>query len=127
MAKHDAEWHPDTDDGPVTQPMTRDQLVQENRERRVDEPAAAPQETDSESGSAAAVPLSARTEPVRTHAVNAADNNERDVRAGPGDAGAADTPTRSPERVPDSRDNWRKALVVVAVIAVVWIVLGLVF
>lgn len=126
MAKHDAQWQPDTEDGPATAPKTRDELVQANRARRTDEPAAAPQETDSESGSPAAVPLAARTEPAKTHVVNAAQSGQHDVRVGPGDAGAADTPTRSPEPVPNSRDNWRKALVILAVIAAIWIVFGLV-
>lgn len=126
MARHDAKWQPDTQDGPATAPKTRDQLVQENRARRIDEPAAAPQETDSESGSPAAVPLSARTEPAKTYMVNAAEDGPRDVRAGPGDAGAADTPTASPEPARNSRDHWRSALVVLAVIAGAWIVLGLV-
>jgi hypothetical protein len=127
MTRKDAEWEPDIGKAPVTAPKNRDQLVQENRARRIEEPAAAPQETDSESGTPGTEPPSPRTEPARTHAVNVAGTEKRDVRAGPGDAGAADTPTRSPERMPGSRDNWRRALVILVAIGVIWVLLGLVF
>lgn len=131
MTRKDAEWSPDVGEAPATAPKTRDQLVQENRARRVEEPAAAPQETDSESGTqgteAGAERPSPRAEPAKTHAVNVAGTEKRDVRAGPGDAGAADTPTRSPERVPVNRDNWRRALVIIVAIGVIWVLLGLAF
>ena len=128
MIRKDAEWTPDIGKAPVTAPKNRDQLVQENRARRIEEPAAAPLETDSESGTprhAGACPL-ARSRPERKPRPSPG-RKKRDVRAGPGDAGAADTPTRSPERLRGTRDNWRGALVILVVIAVIWVLLGLVF
>ena len=124
MAKHDAQWTPDTDDVPTTHPKTRDQLVQENRSRRKAEPAAAPQETDSETGAPAAVPLTPRTEPARTQAVNASETGQHDVRAGPGDAGAANRPTQTTEPVP-RKDTWNRALGILAVAALLAIIVAL--
>ena len=125
MAKHDAKWTPDTEHPPATYPKTREELVQRNRDRRKAEPAAAPQETDSESGSPAAVPLTARTEPARTHIVNVS-GDASDVRAGPGDAGAADTPAETPEVAQDYNDSWRKAFMVIAVVVGLGVILALV-
>jgi hypothetical protein len=127
MARKNADWEPDIGEAPVTAPKNRDQLVQENRARRIEEPAAAPLETDSESGTPGTVPSADRQDSARTRAEKVAGTEKRDVRAGPGDAGAADTPTRSPERLRGTRDNWRRALVILVAIAVIWVLLGLVF
>ncbi|WP_084613880.1 hypothetical protein [Roseicyclus elongatus] len=117
MAKHDAAWTPDTDAAPTTHPKTREQLVQENRARRETEPAAAPRETDSESGTPAAVPLAARTEPARSHVVHAAETGQHDVRVGPGDAGAADAPTHSTRPSAGRTDTWTRAIVILGIAA----------
>lgn len=126
MTRKDFEWEPDIGKAPATAPKNRDQLVQENRARRIEEPAAAPMETDSESGTPGTEAHAPRAEPPRTRAEQVAGTEKRDVRAGPGDAGAADTPTRSPERLRGTRDNWRRALMIVVAIAVIWVLLGLV-
>lgn len=127
MAKHDPKWTADTEDAPTTHPKTRDQLVQENRARREEEPAMAPRETDSESGTPGAVPLAPRTEPARTHAVNTADKDRRDVRAGPGDAGASDTPTQPTAPVSGRKDTWSRAIGLLLVAALVAVVVALLF
>lgn len=115
MAKHDANWTPETDDTPPSAPKTRDELVQENR-------AAEDARPDSDDRAPSGVPLNPRTEPVRTHAVHAAETGQHDVRVGPGDAGAADRPDRAP--VPPQRrsDSWGRALGIVGVVAVIAIV-----
>ena len=102
MAKHQATWTPDVDntEKPATHPKTREELVQENRARREAEPAAAPQETDSETGTPASVAPAPRTDPARTPAVNVAETQKHDVRAGPGDAGRQDTPEQLPATPP---------------------------
>jgi hypothetical protein len=127
MAKHDPKWTPDVDERPSTHPKTRDQLVQENRARREAEPAAAPQEADSESGTPSSVPLTPRTEPVRTTMVNASENDRRDVRAGPGDAGAASTPTQPTQPVSDRKDTWSRAIGIIAVALLIAAVVALLF
>lgn len=127
MAKHDAKWTPDVDEAPTTHPKTRDQLVQENRARRVSEPAAAPHETDSESGTPGAVPLTPRTEPVRTQAVHAAETGQHDVRAGPGDAGASDTPMHTTEPVSDRKDSWSRAIGIILAALVIAVIVALLF
>lgn len=127
MAKHDAKWTPDTDGAPTTHPKTRDQLVQENRARREAEPAAAPHETDSESGTPGAVPLTPRTEPVRTHAVHAAETGQHDVRAGPGDAGASDTPMQTTEPVSNQKDTWSRAISIILAVLVIAAIVALLF
>lgn len=123
MAKHEPNWTPDAHEPPTTHPKTRDQLVQESRARRETEPAAAPQETDSESATPGSVPVTPRTEPVRTHAVHATDTDKRrDVRAGPGDAGAADSPDRPTTPVPGRKDTWSRALGILAVAALLAVI-----
>lgn len=127
MAKHNAKWTPDVEDGPSTAPKTRDNLVQANRARRQTEPAAAPQETDSESGSPLAVALTPpRTEPFRTDAVHTAETGQHDVRAGPGDAGASDSPMHSTKPAPGHNDSWRRVIAIVAVVFIVGVVASIV-
>lgn len=129
MAKHDPKWTPEADEGPATYPKTREELVQQNRARRQDEPAAAPQETDSETGTPAAVPLNARTEPIQSTVVEAGapdrNTDPDDVRAGPGDAGAADRPDRAPVASPGRKDTWTRAFGILAVVLVVAVLIGL--
>lgn len=128
MARHDPAWTPDVDEAPTTHPKTREQLVQENRARREQEPAAAPQETDSESGaSAAKVPPTPRTQPARTPAVNAAETGEHDVRIGPGDAGASDAPTHRTEPVAGRKDSWGRALGILGAAVLVALIVALLF
>lgn len=127
MAKHDPKWTPETDEAPTTHPKTRDQLVQENRARREDEPAAAPQDTDSETGTPGAIPVAPRTEPARTHMVNAPESGKRDVRAGPGDAGASDRPTRPTQPVSDRKDTWSRAIGIILVALVIAVIVALLF
>lgn len=78
---------------------------------------------DGAGGSDNAVPLQPRTRPARTPSVNVSET-KRDTRAGPGDAGGADRPTDSPERFPGRRDMWRRALLILAVVALAWLVLS---
>jgi hypothetical protein len=125
MAPQHAKWTPDVDEAPTTHPKTREQLVQENRARRRDEPAAAPQETDSESGTPATEPPVARAQPARSHAAKDAETAEHDVRIGPGDAGAQDAPTHAPEPVPDRKDSWRRALGILGAALVIGTVIAL--
>ena len=127
MAKHDPKWTPDVDEAPSTHPKTRDELVQENRARREAEPAAAPQEADSESGTPSSVPLTPRTEPARTTMVNAAGDDARGVRAGPGDAGAASTPTQPTQPVSGRKDTWSRAIGIIAVALLIAVIVALLF
>lgn len=127
MAKHDAKWTPDTDDTVTTHPKTREQLVQENRARREAEPAAAPQETDSESGTPSAVPLNARTEPLHSQTVHAAESGQHDVRVGPGDAGAAETTTQSTQPVPGRKDSWSRAIGIILAVTLIAVIMALLF
>ncbi|MDD9719011.1 hypothetical protein PVW48_19820 [Dinoroseobacter sp. PD6] len=126
MASQDPKWTPDVETPPTTFPRTREELVEANRQRRKQEPAAAAQETDSESGAPAAVPLTPRTEPALTHAVNVTEDPS-DVRAGPGDAGAADTPTKRPQVAREYNDSWRKAFKWIAALVVLGFILALIF
>lgn len=131
MSRHDYDWTPDVDDpSPGTAPKTRDQQVQESRARQT--PARAPAGADepragaTERGNPSPVPLAPRTEPVRTHVVNASGNEGEDVRIGPGDAGASDTPTRSTTPVRGYRDMWRGAVIILALVFVGWLLLSFV-
>jgi hypothetical protein len=114
MAREKPRWEPDTDDGPHgTHPKNRDQLVTENRQlgepaerKDTNHPAdtATPGGTDAApAGHAAPRPAPGETlpgaQPIRTYLVpgeaEGPRETETDVRAGPGDAGASDSPERS--------------------------------
>jgi hypothetical protein len=79
---------------------------------------------DGEHGAESAVPPAPRTEPARTPDVHVSGTEDHEVRAGPGDAGASDRPDRGTEPVQGSRDMWRRALVILAVVLVAWLVLS---
>ncbi|MEM9756486.1 MAG: hypothetical protein AAF914_10860 [Pseudomonadota bacterium] len=127
MTKHDAKWTPDVDNAPTTHPKTRDQLVQENRARREAEPAAAPHETDSESGTPGAIPLPPRAQRARNHAAYAAETGQHDVRVGPGDAGASSTPLQTTEPVPGRNDGWSRAVGIIVAALLIGAVVALLF
>jgi hypothetical protein len=134
MARHDTDWAPDTVPGPKMPPETREQLVQDNRARREQEPAAAPQETDSESGASAQAPMG-RIEPLRGTVPAPETGGEArkrpvgrdpaDVRAGPGDAGSQRTPKRRTWPDPRRSDSWGRALGSIVVIVLIGAVAGL--
>jgi hypothetical protein len=124
MAKHDPKWTPDTDGVPTTHPKTRDQLVQENRAGHTAEP---PKDTDGNGDMSDTVAPSARTEPVGTYAVNAAETGEHGVRVGPGDTGAADTPTQMAEPVPGRNDTWGRAIGILVAVALIALIVTLLF
>lgn len=91
-----------TDAGPDIAPHGRRTAMQDHRERRETEPAAAPRETDAESGGASAVAdEKAPDDPAKPHLdAERPDPDARkahEVRAGPGDAGAQDAPEVLPK------------------------------
>ncbi|MFP4042994.1 MAG: hypothetical protein ACLFTP_00260 [Rhodosalinus sp.] len=103
-------------------PTPREEIQQRYRERRRDEPAAAPIEADGEAGNptgrhaGAPVPRDADGRPEDPAREAAARRDPSDVRAGPGDAGAQDKPRVLPERLnARDTDGWRRVLVVMAV------------
>jgi hypothetical protein len=128
MAKQNPEWKPEVDDRPADAPKNRDQLVQEHRQREVDEPAAAPRETDAEAGGnpdrteKEPVP---RKEPAKTHVVNTGET-KREVRAGPGDAGAAESPRTTPRPARDPGSSGSRALIIVGLVLAVLLLIVLV-
>ncbi|PVA10043.1 hypothetical protein DC366_10315 [Pelagivirga sediminicola] len=93
-----------TEAGPEIETHDREGTIQSHRERRQGEPAAAPMETDAESGGASAM---GKTPPGRAPDDPAApymdedgglkDRARHEVRAGPGDAGAQDAPEVLPK------------------------------
>ncbi len=94
-----------TDAGPDIAPHGRDATIQAHRDRRQGEPAAAPMETDAESGGAsdmADLPAGkAPDDPAKPY-IDAerrrtGARGPHDVRAGPGDAGAQDAPEVLPK------------------------------
>jgi hypothetical protein len=128
MAKKTPDWKPDVDDRPADAPKNRDQLVEEHRQREIDEPAAAPRETDAEAGGnpdrTEEGPLP-RKEPAKTYVVNT-EESTREVRAGPGDAGAAESPrtTPRPARVPGASGSRTLMILGLVIAAVLLIVLA---
>ncbi len=94
-----------TDAGPDIAPHGRETAMQDHRKRREAEPAAAPSETDAESGGASAVadPSDEKTrddpaQPYLDAERHSPDAHEaHEVRAGPGDAGAQDAPELLPK------------------------------
>ncbi len=90
------------------------------RERRRDEPAAAPLEADAEAGEQVAPPP---RDPVEIAA-------RRDVRAGPGDAGASQRPEPLPHSDPRSdtptrdRRTWLWSLAAIAALFVLILLLS---
>jgi hypothetical protein len=127
MARKNADWTPEVDEKPADAPKNRDQLVQEHRQRSVDEPAAAPRETDAEaageSGETEDRPIP-RKEPVKTYAVNTGEAT-REVKAGPGDAGSAESPRTTPEpaRVPRNSGSRMLMIAGLVIVALLFIVL----
>jgi len=130
MTRHDTDWTPETDSKPASAPRTRDELVADARATKAPD---APDRRDSWEDEAASAPrteapLSPRTEPAKTYGVNATDNapdtGRRDVRAGPGDAGATDTPKRSPVPVKNPNDTWARAFGIIAAAALIAVVLS---
>jgi hypothetical protein len=59
--------------------------------------------------------------------VNAAGDDARDVRAGPGDAGAASTPTQPTQPVSDRKDTWSRAIGIIAVALLIAVIVALLF
>ncbi|MFW5642012.1 MAG: hypothetical protein ACOCY0_04515 [Roseicyclus sp.] len=133
MARHAPKWRPEIDEAPPSHPKTRDQLVQENRAKTAREPAADPRDAEGETGPGTDAAPEPRTRPARTYMVHNAEGDTyteggtHDVRAGPGDAGAADTPRHSTEPAPGRRDTWSRALGIIAVAAVIAILVALLF
>jgi cobalamin biosynthesis Mg chelatase CobN len=141
MAREKPRWEPEIDEGPHgTHPKNRDQLVSENRQRAEahgrEEPRP-PSDTTTPGGSDAApaghaAPKPApggslhHAQPVRTYLVPG--EAEGDVRAGPGDAGASDSPERSTVPAGRSRASGAStmlwvglAVAVVLVILLAWV------
>jgi hypothetical protein len=92
-----------TDAGPDIAPQDRDTMMQAHRNRRQGEPAAAPMETDAESGGASALADlpegAAPDDPAKPYldAAKSRESESHEVRAGPGDAGAQDSPEVLPK------------------------------
>ncbi len=92
-----------TDAGPDIAPQGRDATMQAHRKRRQGEPAAAPLETDAESGGAsgfAGLPAGeAPDDPAKPYldAAKRSEGETHEVRAGPGDAGAQNAPEVLPK------------------------------
>jgi hypothetical protein len=108
----------------------REEIQQRHRDRREDEPAAAPIEADGEAGNptgrhaGAPVPRDGDGRPVDPAREAAGGRDPSDVRAGPGDAGAQNRPRVLPERLnARDTDGWRRVVIVMAVGAV--LMLGL--
>jgi hypothetical protein len=142
MAEEKRTPRQDTGNDPhPTHPRNRDDPVQSHRQRRIDEPAAAAQVTDAESGDpAASAPETHGTDPVprgepaKTYGVTTggttretAGETPRDVRAGPGDAGGAHAPGTTPDPVTPPRTRSGPAfmwvgfgLAALIVVLVVW-------
>lgn len=111
MNKRNTNWQPEVDTYAPTAPKTRDQLVQESRRQRQKaepdtstkrHPSSASATADAKAGAQVApsgVAPEPRHEPADTYAVMGAEPT-RDVRAGPGDAGAWDRPDHATQPAP---------------------------
>jgi len=134
-------------------PKTRDEVVQDNRRRRAQEPALAPRETDEEAGDRSAAgagtaaghdPGGRPRDPVREGAApatpgpdpahasggdpaqdGAVHRDPADVPAGPGDAGAQSRPRTLPEDLQRDRGGWGRVIAVLGAGAVILVILVL--
>lgn len=117
---------------PPHAPETRDEIVQEHRQRRVEEPAAASMATDAESGGSGErkEPLvpPARTSPATTSMVAEDQTETRETRAGPGDAGGQHSPRmvpQSPDKPRAGRNAFFSMVVIGLGVLVLMVVIGL--
>lgn len=104
-------------DAAPDRPQTRDEVVQEHRARRRQEPAAAPIEADGEAGNTSGrhggdpLPRDGMGRP-RDPAAEAQTRDPADIPAGPGDAGAQDAPRTLPEELQRDRGGWGRVFAV---------------
>lgn len=96
-------------------------IAEADRDGRVDEPDAAPLETDANAAGhgAGQVP---RAEPSDTYMVD----SDGEVRAGPGDAGRQDAPERLPRSTDPAPQGIRRMMVVLGIAAALMAVIYLV-
>jgi hypothetical protein len=101
-------------------PKTREEVVQHYRQRREQEPAHTPFETDDEAGNTSGRYAGAPLERDATgRPVDPARGDPADVPAGPGDAGAQASPRVLPEDLQRDRGGWGRVAVVLGIGAVI--------
>ena len=104
-------------DAAPDRPQTRDRVVQQHRDRRRKEPAAAPIEADGEAGNTSGrhggdpLPRDGMGRP-RDPVAEAPERDPADIPAGPGDAGAQGAPRTLPEALQRDRGGWGRVLAV---------------
>ena len=111
-------------------PQTRDRDMQPHRDRRQQEPAAAPIEADGEAGNTSGrhggdpLPRDGMGRP-RDPVAEAPERDPADIPAGPGDAGAQGAPRTLPEELQRDRGGWGRVLAVLGAGLVVALIIAL--
>lgn len=110
-------------------PRNREDVMQQDRDRRIEEPAMAPLETDGEAGNVTGryagqpVPKDENGNPRDPVQEATNDSDPADIPAGPGDAGAQRSPRTLPEEMQHDRGGWRRVAVILGIGAVILLVM----